>query len=61
MQIYRIPVLRDNYIFLLHDQEQNIAAVVDPAQAENFMVKLYYNERIGYIYQKQNLHSDYHD
>ena len=40
MQIYRIPVLRDNYIFLLHDQEQNIAAVVDPAQAEPVLDKL---------------------
>jgi hydroxyacylglutathione hydrolase len=40
MQIYRIPVLRDNYIFLLHDQEQNIAAVVDPALAEPVLEKL---------------------
>jgi hydroxyacylglutathione hydrolase len=34
MQVYRIPVLSDNYIFLLHDPDRNIAAVVDPAQAE---------------------------
>jgi len=34
MQVYRIPVLSDNYIFLLHDGDRNIAAVVDPAQAE---------------------------
>ncbi len=33
MQIYRIPVLSDNYIFLLHDAEHNLAAVVDPAEA----------------------------
>lgn len=29
-----IPVLEDNYIFLLHDPERNLAAVVDPAVAE---------------------------
>ena len=34
MQVYRIPVLSDNYIFLLHDRDRNTAAVVDPAQAE---------------------------
>ncbi|MEY3334992.1 MAG: hypothetical protein RLZZ176_3297, partial [Cyanobacteriota bacterium] len=25
MQVIRIPVLSDNYIFLLHDPQQNIA------------------------------------
>jgi hydroxyacylglutathione hydrolase len=34
MQIYRIPVLTDNYVFLLHDADAGIAAVVDPAVAE---------------------------
>ena len=34
MEIKRIPVLSDNYIFLLYDLEQKIAAVVDPAEAE---------------------------
>jgi hydroxyacylglutathione hydrolase len=33
MQIHRIPVLSDNYIFVLHDPEKAIAAVVDPAEA----------------------------
>ncbi|MGB3616062.1 MAG: hydroxyacylglutathione hydrolase [Elainellaceae cyanobacterium] len=33
MDIYRLPVLSDNYIFLLHDPQQAIAAVVDPAEA----------------------------
>lgn len=33
MQIHRLPALSDNYIFLLHDPNQNIAAVVDPAEA----------------------------
>jgi hydroxyacylglutathione hydrolase len=33
MEILRIPVLSDNYIFLLLDLERKIAAVVDPAEA----------------------------
>lgn len=33
MQIYRLPALSDNYIFLLYDAAQGIAAVVDPAEA----------------------------
>lgn len=34
MQIYRLPALSDNYIFLLHDTDRRVAAVVDPAEAE---------------------------
>lgn len=34
MKIHRIPVLSDNYIFLLVDAESGTAAVVDPAIAE---------------------------
>jgi hydroxyacylglutathione hydrolase len=34
MQIYRLPVLRDNYIFLIHDPDSGVAAVVDPAEAQ---------------------------
>ncbi|PSB16267.1 hydroxyacylglutathione hydrolase [filamentous cyanobacterium CCP2] len=33
MQIHRLPALSDNYIFLLHDPDRRIAAVVDPAEA----------------------------
>lgn len=33
MQIHRLPALSDNYIFLLHDPQRQIAAVVDPAEA----------------------------
>jgi hydroxyacylglutathione hydrolase len=33
MQIHRLPAFKDNYIFVLHDQAQNIAAVVDPGDA----------------------------
>lgn len=34
MKITRIPVLSDNYVFVLFDEEKKIAAVVDPAVAE---------------------------
>ena len=34
MEIKRIPVLADNYVFVLFAPEQKVAAVVDPAVAE---------------------------
>ncbi len=40
MQVNRIPVLSDNYIFLLHDPQQNTAAVVDPALAQPVLERL---------------------
>ena len=40
MQIYRISALSDNYIFLLYDADQRIAAVVDPAEARPVLQKL---------------------
>ncbi|MBD2179159.1 hydroxyacylglutathione hydrolase [Pseudanabaena sp. FACHB-1998] len=40
MHIYRLPVLSDNYIFVLHDPASNTAAVVDPAVAEPVLAKL---------------------
>ncbi|MBE9126617.1 MULTISPECIES: hydroxyacylglutathione hydrolase [unclassified Coleofasciculus] len=40
MQVYRLPALSDNYIFLLHDSEHNIAAVVDPAEAQSVLKHL---------------------
>lgn len=40
MQIYRLEALSDNYIFLLHNSKQNIAAVVDPAEAEPVLQQL---------------------
>ncbi len=40
MEIYRLPALSDNYIFLLHDPSQNIAAVVDPAEVKPVLEKL---------------------
>ncbi|MDB9528463.1 hydroxyacylglutathione hydrolase [Oscillatoria sp. CS-180] len=40
MEIYRLPVLSDNYIFLLHDPTTKTAAVVDPAEAVPVLEKL---------------------
>lgn len=40
MQIYKLPALSDNYIFLLHNPVRKIAAVVDPAEAEPVLHKL---------------------
>ncbi len=40
MQIHRIPVLTDNYVFLLHDSVTGTAAVVDPAVAEPVLKRL---------------------
>ena len=33
MHIHRLPALSDNYIFILHDDHSQTAAVVDPAEA----------------------------
>jgi hydroxyacylglutathione hydrolase len=40
MNIHRLAVLSDNYIFVLHDPIKNIAAVVDPAVSEPVLAKL---------------------
>ncbi|MBE9080044.1 hydroxyacylglutathione hydrolase [Romeria aff. gracilis LEGE 07310] len=40
MQIYRLNALSDNYIFVLHDEATNTAAVVDPAEAEPVLQQL---------------------
>lgn len=40
MEIYRLPALSDNYIFLLYDPDRNIAAVVDPAEPKPVLEKL---------------------
>ncbi len=41
MQVFRLEALSDNYIFLLYDRTQNIAAVVDPAEAKPVLTKLH--------------------
>lgn len=41
MYIERIAVLSDNYIFLLHNPDLKIAAVVDPAEADPVLQRLH--------------------
>ncbi len=41
MQVIRVPVLSDNYIFLLWDKIRSIAAVIDPAVAQPVLNKLH--------------------
>jgi hydroxyacylglutathione hydrolase len=40
MEIIRIPVLSDNYIFLMVDRDLQIGAVVDPAEAAPVLAEL---------------------
>ncbi|HEY9846612.1 MAG TPA: hydroxyacylglutathione hydrolase, partial [Candidatus Caenarcaniphilales bacterium] len=40
MRVYQLPALSDNYIYVLHDPVSNIAAVVDPAEAQPVLVCL---------------------
>jgi hydroxyacylglutathione hydrolase len=40
MEIIRIPVLSDNYIFMMVDRDHHIAAVVDPAEAAPVLAEL---------------------
>lgn len=40
LEIVQIPVLNDNYIYVLHDNDSEKTAVVDPAVAENVLVVL---------------------
>jgi hydroxyacylglutathione hydrolase len=40
MEIIRIPVLSDNYIFLILDRDLQIAAVVDPAEAAPVLAEI---------------------
>jgi len=40
MEIYRLPVRKDNYIFVLHSPSDRTAAVVDPANAPPVLDKV---------------------
>ena len=44
MEIFRLPALTDNYIFLLYDATSQTAAVVDPAEPEPVLQQL---EQLG--------------
>ena len=44
MKIHIIPCLQDNYSYIIHDQSNNYACVIDPSEAEpiiNFVKKNY--------------------
>ena len=34
LEIYQIPVMRDNYVYLLHEVEAGLTAALDPAVHE---------------------------
>jgi hydroxyacylglutathione hydrolase len=34
MEVVRVPALSDNYIWLLHEPNSHLTAVVDPAEVE---------------------------
>jgi hydroxyacylglutathione hydrolase len=44
MQIYQLPALQDNYIFLLHDVKSNTSVVVDPGESYPVLQQL---EQLG--------------
>jgi hydroxyacylglutathione hydrolase len=40
LEIHQIPVLKDNYVYLIHEPEMKATAVVDPAEAEPVLAAL---------------------
>jgi hydroxyacylglutathione hydrolase len=40
LQVEQIPVLNDNYVYLLHEPERGVTAVVDPAVAAPVLARL---------------------
>ena len=41
MEIVQLPVLRDNYIYLLHDARTGMTAAVDPADDERAVARTF--------------------
>ena len=59
LEIFQIPVLNDNYIYLLHDSDVGVTAVVDPAIASPVLNMLTErNWRLDYILNTHH-HSDH--
>lgn len=59
LEIQQIPVLNDNYIYLIHDPESGDTAAVDPAVAEPILrVLKQQNWHLNYIYNTHH-HSDH--
>lgn len=51
MKVFQIPVLQDNYIYILHDNNTNKTAVVDPAIAQPVQAFLEKNNwQLDYIF-----------
>ncbi len=40
LQIIQVPLLKDNYAYLLHDPETHVTAVVDPSESEPILKEL---------------------
>ncbi|MDB2414620.1 hydroxyacylglutathione hydrolase [Rickettsiales bacterium] len=40
LKVMQIPVLTDNYIYLIHEEDKNITAVIDPAEAKPVLEEL---------------------
>ncbi|SMG66592.1 [similarity to] hydroxyacylglutathione hydrolase, partial [methanotrophic bacterial endosymbiont of Bathymodiolus sp.] len=50
LEIQQLPVLNDNYIYLIHDMDSGETSVVDPAVAEPVLTALKLNNwQLSYI------------
>ena len=59
LEIHQIPVLNDNYIYLIHDPESGDTAAVDPAVAEPVLAQLKLNNwQLSHIFNTHH-HSDH--
>lgn len=59
LDIQQIPVLNDNYIYLIHDPDSGATAVVDPAVAEPVLERLRQNNwQLNYIFNTHH-HADH--
>jgi len=59
LSIQQIPVLNDNYIYLIHDPESTETAVIDPAIAQPVLAQLQSNNwRLNYIFNTHH-HADH--
>lgn len=59
LEIQQVPVLNDNYIYLIHDSESGDTAVIDPAVAEPILTTLKHNNwQLKYIFNTHH-HADH--
>ena len=50
LDIRQIPVLNDNYVYLVREPEQNAVGVVDPAVVEPIMAEKFGNKKTDGLY-----------